>query len=252
VSARILEARERETGISRVKVTSTEVEEALGPERYSLEDTQRPLPAGVVTGLAWTPVGGEILYIETTQMPGTGKLVLTGQLGDVMKESAQIALSLLRSRLPALGLSLDFEKRDLHIHVPSGAIPKDGPSAGVALLTALAALVTDHAVDSKLAMTGEITLRGAVTPVGGIREKLIAAHRSGITRVLLPLKNRKDLRDLPEEIRQQLQVEFVETVEELLQKALGLSWPTQPVPFGLGIGGRKEGSVGSEGILARY
>jgi len=251
VGARVLELRNRGGTGGPVQVTVSDVEEALGPERYTLEDTKRALPVGVVTGLAWTPVGGDILYIETTQMPGSGKLVLTGQLGDVMKESAQIALSLLRSRLPALGLNVDFEKRDFHIHVPSGSIPKDGPSAGVTLLTALTSLVTDHAVDSKLAMTGEITLRGAVTPVGGIREKLIAAHRSGVKRVLLPMKNKKDLRELPEETRKELQIEFVETVEELLQKALGLAWPTQPLPFGMGAGNRAGSGAGAGGILAR-
>jgi len=177
---------------------------------------------GVVTGLAWTPVGGEILFIEASLMPGSGKLTLTGQLGDVMKESAQIALSLVRSNLPAFVPGFDYEKKDIHIHVPSGAIPKDGPSAGVAMLTTLASLFTGRRVSPVLAMTGEITLRGSVMPVGGIKEKVMAAHRAGIERVLLPKRNQKDLRDVPEEVKEKLRFEFADTAQEVLKIALDL------------------------------
>ncbi|MEN9836309.1 MAG: hypothetical protein RL011_2502 [Pseudomonadota bacterium] len=199
-----------------------DLEEILGPERFVHEVAERISPPGVVTGLAWTPVGGEILFIEASLMPGSGKLTLTGQLGDVMKESAQIALSLVRSNLPAFVPGFDYEKKDIHIHVPSGAIPKDGPSAGVAMLTTLASLFTGRRVSPVLAMTGEITLRGSVMPVGGIKEKVMAAHRAGIERVLLPKRNEKDLRDVPEEVKSKLQFVFVDTAQEVLKMALDL------------------------------
>ncbi|BEU86769.1 hypothetical protein TAMA11512_02330 [Selenomonas sp. TAMA-11512] len=180
-------------------------------------------PPGVVTGLAWTPVGGEILFIEATNMPGSGETILTGQLGDVMKESARISLSLLRSRLP-LG-AVDFKKSDLHIHVPAGSTPKDGPSAGIALFTALASLMTGRSVDSRLAMTGEITLRGQVMPIGGVKEKLLGAQRAGIKRVLLPLENKDDMKDVPAEVKETIEVVFVETIEDVLREALGINIP---------------------------
>lgn len=205
-----------------VRVDVAVVEEALGPERFVHETANRLAAPGVVTGLAWTPVGGEILFIESQLMPGSGKLMLTGQLGDVMKESAQIALSLVRSRVGPKLPGFDFEKKDIHIHVPSGAIPKDGPSAGVTLLTSLASLFSGRTVSPKLAMTGEITLRGAVTPVGGIKEKVMAAHRAGIERIILCKRNEKDLRDVPEEVKSAIQFEIVETVDELLKAALGI------------------------------
>jgi len=156
-------------------------------------------------------------------MPGIGKMTLTGQLGDVMKESAQIALSLVRSHLGPLVKGDQFEKRDIHVHVPSGAIPKDGPSAGVTMLTTLASLFTGVSVNPKLAMTGEITLRGSVTAVGGIKEKVLAAHRSGVEMVILPKRNEKDYQDVPEEVRQKIKVHFVEHVNEVIEIALGLS-----------------------------
>lgn len=180
---------------------------------------------GVVTGLAWTPVGGDILFIEGVFMPGNGQLILTGQLGDVMKESAKISQSLIRSRF-ALNLKyLELNKNDLHIHVPAGAIPKDGPSAGVALFTTIASLVTGIEVDPKLAMTGEISLRGAVLPVGGIKEKVIAAHRSGIKRVILPKDNEVDLKDVPKDVRDELQFILVETIEDVLRETIGIEMP---------------------------
>jgi ATP-dependent Lon protease len=179
----------------------------------------------VVTGLAWTPVGGDILFIEGTFMPGTGKLTLTGQLGDVMKESAHISLSLVRSRLANTASNFDFTASDIHIHVPSGATPKDGPSAGVTLFTALTSLITGKTVDPKLAMTGEITLSGAVLPVGGIKEKVLAAHRAGITKVILPKENEGDLDDVPEDARNELKFVTVETIEDVLREALGIDMP---------------------------
>nr|WP_320160527.1 endopeptidase La [uncultured Methanoregula sp.] len=186
-----------------------------------------PVP-GVVTGLAWTPVGGDILFIEGTFMPGTGKLTLTGQLGDVMKESANISLSLIRSRLANTANSFDFMASDVHIHVPSGATPKDGPSAGVTLFTALTSLITGRTVDPKLAMTGEITLSGAVLPVGGIKEKILAAHRAGITKIILPKENVRDLSEVPEDVRSELKFVPVEHIEEVLREALGIDLPPRP------------------------
>jgi ATP-dependent Lon protease len=180
-------------------------------------------PPGVVTGLAWTAVGGEILFIETTAMPGNGGLILTGQLGDVMKESAQISLSLLKSRLP-MNTSV-FANKDIHIHVPSGSTPKDGPSAGITLFTALASLVTGMPVDSHLAMTGEITLRGEVCAIGGLKEKLYGAQRAGITKVLIPYDNRSDLDDIPQEIKDSLEIIPVQTVEDVLEHALHIHLP---------------------------
>ena len=155
-------------------------------------------------------------------MPGQNQVTMTGQLGDVMKESAQIALSLVRSHLAEMAPGFVYEKKDLHIHVPAGGIPKDGPSAGVTMLTAIASLFSGRRISPKLAMTGEVTLRGAVTPVGGIKEKILAAHRAGIERILLPRRNAKDLRDVPEEVRASLQIELVDTVEDVLRHALGL------------------------------
>lgn len=205
-----------------VRVEMADLDDILGPERYLHEVANRAAEPGVVTGLAWTPAGGEILFIESSLMPGSGRLILTGQLGEVMKESAQIALSLVRSRLPAA--SLEQERKDVHIHVPAGAIPKDGPSAGVAIATALASLFTGKTVDTHLAMTGEVTLRGAVMPVGGVKEKVIAAHRAGIRKVILSKQNEKDLRDVPEEVRQDMTFEFAETISEVFLSALGADY----------------------------
>ena len=213
-----------------VRIEASMLEEILGADRWTPEVAETMNPAGVVTGLAWSPAGGDILFIESTAMPGKGDLLITGQLGGVMKESAQIAQSLIRSHLPDLGLQLDLKKYDLHLHVPSGAIPKDGPSAGVSILTSMVSLLTGRSVSSKLAMTGEITLRGAVMPVGGIKEKVIAAHRAGITDVILPERNRRDLKEIPKEVLDQLKVHFVSRVEDLLHLVLGLdlkSWETR-------------------------
>lgn len=204
-------------------VQEEDLEQALGRKVSRHETAQKDNPPGVVTGLAWTPVGGEILFIETTEMPGSGEVILTGQLGEVMKESARISLSLLRSRLPFD--TVDLKERDLHIHVPSGAVPKDGPSAGIALFTALASLVTGKKVDPQLAMTGEITLRGEVMPIGGLKEKLYGAQRAGIQKVLIPRENVPDLKDVPKEIKEQLEIVPVADVEEVLREALGIALP---------------------------
>lgn len=197
----------------------------LGHELIQINRVGENNPPGVVTGLAWTPVGGDILFIEGAFMPGTGKLTLTGQLGDVMKESAKISQSLIRSRMAFSLKNMEFDKKDLHIHVPSGAIPKDGPSAGVGLLTTIASLVTGQAVDSELAMTGEISLRGAVLPVGGIKEKVLAAHRAGIKRVILPKENAKDLDDVPDDVKAELEFITVETVEDVIKETIGIELP---------------------------
>ena len=205
-----------------VRVELEHLEDVVGQERYVHEVAERVVPPGVVTGLAWTPRGGEILFVESSLMPGSGKLMLTGQLGEVMKESAHIALSLVRSNLPSLVPGFDYDKKDIHIHVPAGAIPKDGPSAGVTMLTTLASLFSGRGVSPKLAMTGEITLRGAVTPVGGIKEKVLGAHRAGIERIIMSRRNERDLKEVPEEIKSQIKFEFVDTVADVLRVALGL------------------------------
>ena len=197
----------------------------LGHEKSHYDKVPDSNPPGVVTGLAWTPIGGDILFIEAVLLPGEEKLKLTGQLGDVMKESAQIAQSLIKSRLATVLKDSDIEKRDIHTHVPAGSIPKDGPSAGVTLLTTIASLVTNTPVDSTLAMTGEISLRGKVLPVGGIKEKVIAAHRSGIKTVLLPEENMKDLDDVPCEVKDDMTFKPMKTVDEVLYEALGLKLP---------------------------
>lgn len=209
----------------KLTVGVSDLEEIFGAERFSADMIESVLPPGVVTGLAWTPVGGDILFIETEEMPGTGQLQLTGQLGDVMKESAKIALSLLRARLPLLDPSIDFSKKELHVHVPAGAIPKDGPSAGVTMLSSIASKLLKKPVNPKLAMTGEISLRGSVLPVGGIKEKVIAAHRAGVREIILCKKNQKDLREVPEDIKKDLEFHFVENVNEVLKLVLDVDLP---------------------------
>jgi ATP-dependent Lon protease len=206
-------------------LTVDKLDAVLGKEQIRQEVARKEPVPGVVTGLAWTPVGGEILFIEGTFMPGTGKLTLTGQLGDVMKESATISLSLIRSRLAHAESGFNFMTSDIHVHVPSGATPKDGPSAGVTLFTALASLITGKTADPELAMTGEITLSGAVLPVGGIKEKILAAHRAGIKKIILPKENERDLQDVPGDVRNELTFVPVETVEEVLKEALKIEMP---------------------------
>jgi ATP-dependent Lon protease len=203
------------------RIDADDVQAILGPPRFEPEVAQRTSVPGVATGLAWTPVGGDILFIEATRIPGSGRLILTGQLGDVMKESAQAALSLVKSSYRALGVQpQDFEKSDIHVHVPAGAIPKDGPSAGVAMFTALASLLTGRVVRADTAMTGEISLRGLVLPVGGIKEKVLAAMHAGLRRVMLPARNRRDWEDIPDEARDALEFIWLERVDDALAAAL--------------------------------
>jgi ATP-dependent Lon protease len=205
----------------RVIVTPELVAELLGPAKYVRESKLKTSTPGVVTGLAYTPYGGEILHIEAARFPGKGNITLTGQIGDVMKESVQAALSLVRSRDGAIGANReDFRKNDIHVHVPAGAVPKDGPSAGVAMFTALASLFSNKPVRADVAMTGEITLRGLVLPIGGLKEKSLAAMRAGVSTVIIPKLNEKDLLDVPEEARQKLKFVPVENVDEVLDVAL--------------------------------
>lgn len=206
---------------TRSVVKPADLEGILGPPRFESEVKARTAQPGVATGLAWTATGGDILFIEATAMPGKGGLTLTGQLGEVMKESAQAALSYIRARSGTLGLDENFfAKKDIHIHIPAGAIPKDGPSAGVTLTTALVSLVTGRPVSPDLAMTGEITLRGLVLPVGGIKEKVLAAKRAGIDQIILPKRNKADFEEVPESLRKGLQVYPVENIDEVLSLAL--------------------------------
>lgn len=203
------------------KLGVEQVEAALGAPLFENETALRTSTPGVATGLAWTPVGGDILFVEANRAPGKGRLILTGQLGEVMRESAQTALSLLKAQAGSLGLEANsFDSVDIHVHVPAGATPKDGPSAGVAIYTALASLFLERTVRSDTAMTGEISLRGIVLPVGGIKEKVLAAAAAGITRVMLPARNRRDLEDIPESIRNHLDFIWLETAGEALRKAL--------------------------------
>src|SRR5687768_1950798 len=215
-----------EGGIERMKVGAAEIATILGPRRFEAEVAMRTATPGVATGLAWTPVGGDILFVEAARMPGNGKLILTGQLGDVMKESAQAALSLVKARAARLGVSPELlEKSDIHVHVPAGATPKDGPSAGVAMFIALASLLTGRPVRSDVAMTGEISLRGLVLPIGGVKEKVLAALRAGITTVMLPERNRRDLEEIPAEAREQLEFVWVEDVDHAVATALSDEHP---------------------------
>ncbi|HLD98646.1 MAG TPA: endopeptidase La [Bdellovibrionota bacterium] len=206
---------------TQISLAPDQLRKFLGPERFFPELAERVIKPGVTTGLAWTPQGGDLLFVEATAMPGRGNLTLTGQLGDVMKESAQIALSIARTSSAGFDYrSFDFSTHDIHVHVPAGAIPKDGPSAGVTILVSLVSLLLGRSVESKIGMTGEITLRGAILPVGGIKEKVIAAARGGLSTVILPKKNEQDLVDVPQDARNQLKFVFVETVDEVLKEAL--------------------------------
>ena len=220
-------------GKQRITLTRQRITDWLGPQRHRGDEVEAEPQVGVVTGLAWTSVGGETLVIEATALPGKGNLQLTGQLGDVMQESAHAALTFVRANAERLGIDPGcFEKLDLHVHVPEGAVPKDGPSAGIALMTALASALSGAEVRPRLAMTGEITLRGRVLPIGGLREKLLAAVRAGVTTVLLPEKNREDLFDVPDEIKKALRIEFVSTADEVLRAALAAppAYAAAPMP----------------------
>jgi ATP-dependent Lon protease len=204
----------------RARIDERKVRTWLGRRRFAGEVRKRTSDPGVATGLAVTPVGGDVLFIEATAMPGEGRLVVTGQLGEVMRESAQAALSWVRSHWRELGLERDwFEERDVHVHVPAGAVPKDGPSAGIAIATALASLATGRPVSEDVAMTGEITLTGQVLPIGGVKEKVLAAQRAGVTTVVLPEENEPDLDDLPADVRKQMRFVPVPSFEEVLEAA---------------------------------
>jgi ATP-dependent Lon protease len=205
----------------KVRVNKKKVTEYLGAPRFYSEIAERTTKPGVVTGLAWTAAGGDILFVEASKMKGKGILTLTGQLGDVMKESATAAMTYVRSHTDILGLDEDFNKEtDIHVHVPAGAIPKDGPSAGVSMFTAIVSLLMGKSVEDKVAMTGEITLRGNVLPIGGVKEKVTAAHRSGIKTIILPDHNRKDLEDIPEHIKKDLDFHFAKEMMDVIDVAL--------------------------------
>ena len=197
------------------RITEKNLENYLGKKRFRYDIITGEAEVGVTTGLAWTVVGGDTLFIETTVVPGSGKLVLTGQLGEVMQESAKAGISYIRSIDPNF-----YKEKDLHIHIPEGAVPKDGPSAGVTMCTAIISTLTDTPVRKDIAMTGEITLRGKVLPVGGIREKVLAAHRAGIKKVLLPAENERDIEDIPKNVRKQMEFVLLHTVDEALEQAL--------------------------------
>jgi len=200
-----------------VEVKAADLADLLGPERFFPEQARRELPPGVATGMAWTEAGGEVLYIESILLPEGQGLTLTGQLGDVMQESAKAAQSYVRAHAADFGLdAATFQKTGLHIHIPAGAVPKDGPSAGVAMAAALTSLYTGKPVRSDTAMTGEITLTGLVLPVGGVKEKVLAARRAGISRIVLPKPNNKDLRDIPEDVRRDMEFVFVEEIHQAL------------------------------------
>ena len=206
---------------SKVTISAGDLVAVLGQPRFEGEIAMRTSVPGVATGLAWTPVGGDILFIEATRVAGKGALILTGQLGDVMRESVQAALTLVKSRATQLGIDpATFEKSDIHVHVPAGATPKDGPSAGVAMFTALTSLLTNRTVRSDTAMTGEISLRGLVLPVGGIKEKVVAAAAAGLTRVMLPARNRRDFDDIPQGARDKLEFIWLERVDDAIAAAL--------------------------------
>jgi ATP-dependent Lon protease len=204
-----------------IELTPQNLSDYLGVIKFRDTLAEKTSEIGLAIGLAWTEVGGQILTTETTLMDGKGRLTLTGKLGDVMQESAQAAMSYIRSRSHLLGLEREFYRRvDLHVHVPEGAIPKDGPSAGITIATSLASALTKIPVRKDVAMTGEITLRGKVLPIGGVKEKLLAAHRAGIRTIVLPKDNEKDMADIPEQIRKDFQIHFVETMDQVLQIAL--------------------------------
>lgn len=214
----------KKKGVKTFKITAQSVQKHLGPPRFRHGQIEEKDQVGIVTGLAWTQVGGELLWVETLIMPGKGDLIMTGKLGDVMKESAQAALSYVRSRTGQLAIDAEFyKKKDIHIHIPEGAIPKDGPSAGIAMCTSLVSTLTGRPVYRDIAMTGELTLRGRILPVGGLKEKILAAHRGGIKKVVIPKENQKDLKDIPATVSKQVEIVFAEHMDEVLPQALILN-----------------------------
>jgi ATP-dependent Lon protease len=218
-----------ERNATAVAITVADLHAILGPKRFEPEIAMRTSVPGVATGLAWTPAGGDILFVEATSIPGRGKLILTGQLGDVMKESAQAALTLVKSRAAEFGIdAIELQRSDVHVHVPAGAIPKDGPSAGVAMFMALTSLLTGRTVRSDTAMTGEISLRGLVLPIGGVKEKVLAAIQAGISTVMLPARNRKDIEDVPEKARSLVRFVWLERVDDAIEAALNPPGTQEP------------------------
>jgi ATP-dependent Lon protease len=217
IATRIVRTRERKC----YAVSTVSVQKYLGQPRFREKPLEIEDKTGIVTGLAWTQAGGELLTVEAVTMPGKGRIMVTGKLGDVMKESSQAAVSYVRSRSKALGIKEDFYKNlDIHIHVPEGAIPKDGPSAGIAMCTAVVSILTGRPVYRNLAMTGEITLRGRVLPIGGVKEKLLAAHTHGIRKVVMSAENKKDVQEIPRSIQKQLEIVFVDDMSQVLSHAL--------------------------------
>jgi ATP-dependent Lon protease len=207
--------------VKKQKITPEKVQELLGVQKYYSEVAERMVRPGIAIGLAWTVVGGDILFIEASKMPGKGELLLTGQLGEIMKESAQAAMTFIRANSEELNIEKDFNKKyDLHVHIPAGAIPKDGPSAGITLLTAMVSVLTDKKVKNNVAMTGEITLRGTILPVGGIKEKVIAAHRAGLYKIIIPQKNQKDIEEIPKEVLKKLTFHFTNNMLDVLKYAI--------------------------------
>src|SRR5437016_7504294 len=217
--------------LDKVVIDGMKLPDLLGPWKFRDLQTEKKNEVGAATGLAWTEVGGQILTVECTLMEGKGKLIITGKLGDVMQESAQAAMSYIRSRALSLGLARDFYRAlDVHIHIPEGAIPKDGPSAGITLATTICSALTKIPVRGDLAMTGEITLRGKVLPIGGLKEKLMAAHRHGILEAIMPKENEKDLPDIPDAIKKTMKLHFVESMDEVLRIALEREIVALPIP----------------------
>ncbi len=216
-AVKVASAREANKKDPRIRMTPRMVERVLGNKRFEYEIAQRVATAGVATGMAWTPTGGDILFIEATAMPGRGDLVITGKLGEVMQESVRAAMSLIRSHYEDYGLSAGFNREmDIHLHVPAGAVPKDGPSAGVTIFSALLSLFKQECIRAEVAMTGEITLRGSVLPVGGIKEKVMGAHRAGIRHILMPERNKRDLSDVKDDVKKDMKFTFIKTIDDLL------------------------------------
>ena len=223
-------AKKKETPFVKVTVTPEKVNQLLGPQKFRETQSDKKNEVGATVGLAWTEVGGSILTTEAAIMEGRGKLTLTGKLGDVMQESAQAAMSYVRSRAGALGLPRDFYRHlDIHLHVPEGAIPKDGPSAGITIATSIMSALTSIPVRADVAMTGEITVRGRVLPIGGLKEKLLAAHRQGIREAILPQDNERDLPDIPENIRNDMKLHFVTSMDQVLRLALESELEMAPI-----------------------
>ena len=217
----ILESKEAGIETEKIKITASNLDKYLGKRKYSLDKADKEPQAGIVRGLAWTSVGGDTLQIEVNMMPGKGEVELTGQMGDVMKESARIGISFVRSVGEENHISPSvFKENDFHIHIPQGAVPKDGPSAGITMATAIFSAITGKLVRSDLAMTGEVTLRGRVLPIGGLKEKILAARMAGIKEVLVPAQNKKDIEEISDEIKEGLSITYVKNMKEVLKHAL--------------------------------